>query len=287
MLIVIFLTYSCEMSRKVPLDAPIYQPQLVIQGLVSPLSGARAIIRYNQPLGDNDVDVPQLPKMEVYLIENGERVAMFEQDSADQFSIPAENLDLSAGMDYAMEVVDLTHERKYVSSDSRLPDPVEVQTIYATQDSHFMDDYALGISLGEVEQKVEAVSVYPVLLDSMMQPVKQISNWQTQEVNFWNKISTRVEYTNDGLWTKEKELLFRLSRDYLNEGGEPMLADHVDVYITYLPTDLTRFVRDLEELYFSGEDIFQQVRPVYSNFDNAQGVFGVFSETKRRLEIRR
>src|SRR5690625_6401495 len=45
-----FLWTGCELSRTVPLDDPLYRPQLLIHGMASPRSGAEVGIRYNEPL---------------------------------------------------------------------------------------------------------------------------------------------------------------------------------------------------------------------------------------------
>ncbi len=93
-----------------------------------------------------------------------------------------------------------------------------------------------------------------------------------------------MQYTNAGTW-KEKELLFRLRGGYLDDEDEYIVAEHVHVYVMYLSDDLSRFMRDLEDLFFSGEDIFEMVRPVYSNFQKAAGIFGLYNEVELVVEI--
>lgn len=276
---------GCELSRSVPLDPPDYKPQLMIHCLASPLSGAQADIRYNKPLREEDNDlVPPLPQMEVWLLKNGERNQVFSQDSMGRFSISAGDLTLEPGYSYALEVVDLTRDETYTSGNSELPVEPDIRSATARRDSDFVDNYALEIHLNEVEEPVKVVSVFPVLLDSLGQPAKRISGGDIQNLTPWSKVRYRVQYPNDETWM-EKELLYRLRAGYLDDEDNYYPARQVMVYVMYLSDDLARFVRDLEESYFSGEDIFQIVRPVYSNFQKAAGIFGIYHEIQLKLEI--
>lgn len=276
---------GCELSRTVPMEPPIYKPQLMIHCLMSPVSGAQAVIQYNKPLGEEkDELTPPLPRMEAWLLMNGERIQAFEQDSTDQFRISADDLVLEVGNSYALEVVDLTNGRSYISGNSQLPEQPNVLTATTKRDSIYSFDYALKILLKGVASPVKAISVSSVLLDSIGLPVGQTTGQNIQKHKPWNKIKSRVQYINDETWT-EKELLFRLRGGYQDKNDEYVNADHVDVTVVYLSEDLARFVRDLGDLYFSGEDIFQMVRPVHSNFQKASGIFGLYNEIELELEI--
>ena len=281
----ILILTGCERSRNVPLDPPIYKPQLMIHCLASPLSGAQAEIRYNKPLRDEDIDlVPPLPQMEAWLLNNGERIQTFTQDSSGSFSIPAGDLILETGKDYAMEVVDLTNDRTYISGSTTLPEQPGIHSITAKRDIASFGEYALEILLEGVDQPVKAISVFPVLLDSLGQPVTQIPDGSLVKLTPWNKVRYYLWYNNDGTWS-EKELLLRQRGGYQDKNDEYINANEVNVTVTYLSEELTRFVRDLDETYFSGEDIFQLVRPVYSNFKNTAGIFGVYNEIELKVEI--
>lgn len=276
---------SCEMSRTVPLDPPAYKPQLMIHCLASPQSGAQAVIRYNKPLGEeHDELIPPLPQIEAWLLMGGERIQAFEKDSTGYFSIAADDLTLEPGSSYAMEVVDQTNDRTYISGSSPLPEQPAFLSATAKRDSDYFVDYALEIILDGVDRPVDAISVFPVLLDSVGLPVGQVPGETARKYKPWNKVKSRVHYNNAGIWT-EKELLFRLRGGYQDKNDEYVNADHVNIAVVYLSEDLTRFVRDLAESYFSGEDIFQMVRPVYSNFQKAAGIFGLYNEVELEVEI--
>ncbi len=140
----ILVLAGCELSRTVPLDPPNYKPQLMIHCLASPLSGAQAVIRYNKPLGEEkDELIPPLPRMEVWLLMNGERIQAFIQDSIDRFSIAADDLSLEPGNSYAMEVIDLTNDQTYISGSSILPEQPGIVSATAKGDIASFGDYAL------------------------------------------------------------------------------------------------------------------------------------------------
>lgn len=80
-------------------------------------------------------------------------------------------------------------------------------------------------------------------------------------------------------------MLLRLRVGYQDQNNEYINADHSNITVMYLSDDLTRFVRDLEESYFSGEDIFQMARPMHSNFQKDAGIFGLYTEVVLEVEI--
>lgn len=282
----ILMLTGCELSRSIPLDPPDYKPQLLIHCLASPMTGAQADIRYNKPLKEKDDNlVPPLPQMKVWLLKNGKRSQAFSQDSIGRFSISADNLSLEPENSYALEVVDMTNNTIYTSGSSLLPPKPQINFATAIRDSDYVDNFALKILLEEVKEPVQAISVFPVLLDSLGQPAKRISGGGIQKLTPWPKVRYRVQYNNDETWT-EKELLYRLQAGYLNNEDNYFPAREVNVYVMYLSDDLARFVRDLEESYFSGEDIFQMVRPIYSNFQNASGIFGLYNEIQLKIDIK-
>lgn len=145
--------------------------------------------------------------------------------------------------------------------------------------------YNLDLRFGLVEHPVEAIAIYPVLLDSMGLPAERLSQWETQQVTPWNKIRSGVQYLNESKWAT-KDLLLLLYRGYLDAQGENVKSEEIDLYVSFLSTELTAFVRDLEERFYSGEDIFQAVRPMYSSFPNTPGVFGLYNEVVRKVEIK-
>lgn len=285
-LILIMITISgCERSRTIAREPPDYEPQLTIHCLVSPQSGAQAIIMYNEPLGENpDGLIPQIPVLEVWLLLNGKRYKKFESDSVSRYNIPSEELDLVIGESYAMEVVDHSNDKFYVSGNSHLPDKPRILSAKAIRDSGFADHFALEVVLGKSEFTIDAISVFPIILDSLGLPVVQLSGGNRQVLTPWEKINSHVRYNNEGSWTESK-LLFRLQSGYTDDENHFYNSDQVDITVVYLSEELSRFVRDVDELHFSGEDIFQMVRPVYSNFQSGSGIFGLYNETRKELII--
>lgn len=276
---------NCEMSRTVPMNDPAYQPKLIIHGMASPLSGAFAVIQYNEPLPGMKGRIPELPLLEVVLLRDGDRYLSFTEDSTGHFRIPPEDRMLEDGRDYALEVRNLDAGVTYVSSDSRLPPRPELRTAEARWGEWPLDLYSLRMIPEPVKEPVKAMAVYPVLLDSTGQPAIQLSERDFQRLTPWYKIRSNVQYFNAETWTDEKEVLLSKTRYYRDARGESVAAEELDLYVSYLSPELTAFVRDMEEMFYSGEDIFQAVRPVYSNFPTTPGAFGLYNEVNMRLEI--
>lgn len=67
---------------------------------------------------------------------------------------------------------------------------------------------------------------------------------------------------------------------------DPMNELHtVRVSIAYLSYDLAQLIREINGSYAIGEDIFAALRPFHSNFNNAFGVFGLYNEDVREMEL--
>lgn len=279
------LCTACEMSRTVPLNGTLYQPQLVIHGMASPLSGAAAVVRYNEPLPGTKADIPELPPLEVNLLRDGERFLSFAEDSTGSFRIPPAELNWEEGRDYALEVRDVGTGEIYVSGSSRLPEAPDIREARAESGEWSANLYSLKLMLGPVREPVKAMAVYPILLDSLGRPVGPQSEWDSQKISPGNKIRNGVQYFNEEVWS-EREVLLQRSRSYRGATDEEyFLSGEIDLYVSYLSPELTAFVRDMEEMLDSGEDIFQVARPLYSNFQKVPGVFGLYNEVKMRLPV--
>lgn len=276
---------GCEMNRTVPLDDPVYHPQLMIHGMASPRSGAEVGIHYSEPLPGKKAEIPGLPALEIFLLRDGETYLRFGEDSVGSFSIPAEDLSLEMNRDYALEVRDFDSGEVFISGNSQLPEQPDLLFAQATQAKRYRGRYYLELSLGPVEEFIEAISIYPVILDSLGVPVTRLSQWQIQEVTPWNKVRAGVQYMNEEKW-KVKDLLIRQNRSYLGIDEKDLLSENIDLYVSYLSGELTSFIQDIEESFYSGENIFEIVRPIYSNFQNTSGVFGLYNEVKLELEIK-
>src|SRR5690625_7615921 len=66
-----FLWTGWELSRTVPLDDPLYRPQLVIHGRARPRAGAEVGIRDNEPWAGGKAEMPELPGLAASLSRDG------------------------------------------------------------------------------------------------------------------------------------------------------------------------------------------------------------------------
>lgn len=61
------------------------------------------------------------------------------------------------------------------------------------------------------------------------------------------------------------------------------LERKVILYTVYLSPEIAKLNEEIENTYALGEDIFYNIRPSFSNFSEAYGVFGLYNEDFREV----
>lgn len=282
---------ACEISTSIPFDLPDYEEELIIHAVASPQSGGRAVIKFSQPMDGYPGEAPDLPVFEAYLIQDGNRMARFNQDSISVIqdndysiqtiflSIPADSLILKNGQSYAMEVRDLVSQKRFESSAVPLPPQPLVEEFEMDCSG---SDCRVTASLGAVLDPVYAISVQGRLPDSVL-----TDDYYVDRNN--QVFSTDLFYPEATLWQHQP-----ISSDFTHGyRRHPLdsLATPVDikVSIAYLSYDIAQLIREIHGTHAIGEDIFQALRPFHSNFHTVDGrvfgVFGLYNEDIRILPL--
>lgn len=278
---VILALWFCGCSdhnTTVRVDLPEYKPTLIIQSAASPLSGGEALIRWSLPLRGQPGEVPPFPDLAVFLLADGARVGQFTAvpDSAGYFIIPPEKLDMRQGVGYSIEVdFDDTDENLFSGMSYLPPEPVmkDVEAKGADRPELFR----LSFSTGATDGAIRATSVAITLID-----------------NNGNRLdgqgllpflgSDELTYVDEGN-IPERDFNGIYRRVYLDQAGDVAYSEYVDVRMAYLSAELAAFYKEVEEINYFGETIFQTVRPIYSNIEGAVGVFGVYNEAGGEIEV--
>ncbi len=279
---------SCEISHSVPFDFPDYKPELIIHAVASPQSGATALIKYNQPAGNITGEVPDLPSLEVYLLEEGQRIHRFQQDSITivddnqyqvetaHFSIIPDSVDLREDLAYALQIIDQNNLQRYESSDVFLPPKPEVKMLnIECIPGH--GNCTVNARLGPVSKPISAISIKERYLDTAI-----IDNYYRP---YNSRLFNRDLYYPDvDSWI---EYLATSSFRQVNPIPPDSVVQQLKVRlsIAYLSRDLTQLIREINSTHAIGEDIFATLRPFRSNFSNAFGVFGLYNEDVREIEL--
>ncbi|SRR5690606_9438269 len=287
-MIAFLVVQGCEISTSVPFDLPDYEEELIIHAVASPQSGSRAIIKFSQPVDGYPGEAPDLPVFEAYLIQDGNRMARFNQDSTSVIqdndysiqtiflSIPADSLILVKGQSYAMEVRDLISQKRYESSAVPLP-PQPLVEEFEMECSG--SSCRVTGSLGPIEEPVYAISVKGHFPDSV------ITEDYLLDLNN-NLFPNDLIFPETNTWPQRS-----LSSDFVQTyRRHPLdsLAPPVDirVSIAYLSYGITQLIREIHGTHAIGEDIFQAIRPFHSNFHTADGrIFGVFGLYNEDIRI--
>lgn len=280
---------SCEISHSVPFDFPDYKPELIIHAVASPQSGARVLVKYNQPAGSIRGVVPALPALEVYLLEQGQRIHLFRQDSISivldnqyevetaHFSITSDSLDLRQGVGYSLQVIDQHSMKHYESAEVYLPPTPQVNQLNVDCRSTSDRTCYVSAELGAVDKSISAISITgryldTALIDDYYRPLNnRLFNPELiyPDVDSWDNYLAASSFFQS----------IRPSRDSLDQ------LYPVRVSIAYLSYDLAQLIREVNGNYAIGEDIFAVLRPLHSNFRNAFGVFGLYNEDVREMEL--
>lgn len=278
---VILALWFCGCSdhnTTVRVDLPEYKPKLIIQSSASPLSGAEALIRWSLPLRGQPGEVPPFPDLAVFLLADGERVGQFTAvpDSAGYFIIQPEKLDMRQGVGYSIEVDFEGTDKHLFSGMSYLP-PVPVMKDVEAKSTDRPELFLLSFTMGGVDGAIGATSVAITLID------KNGNRLDGQGLLPFLG-SDELAYVDEGnIPARNFDGIYR--RVYLDQSGEVVYSESVDVRVAYLSAELAAFYREVEEINYFGETIFQTVRPIYSNFEGAVGVFGVYNEAGGEIEV--
>lgn len=279
---------ACEISTTVPFDLPEYDERLIIHGVASPQSGARALIKYSQPVKGFPGSVPALPDFEAYIVRNGNQLAYFRQDSTSTItdndytiqtiflSISADSLDLQPGELYSMEVWERDSSTRYASSAVPLPPKPKVTKFNLDRSG---SECSVSGTLGAVDDPVYAISVKGRLPDYVD------GDDYFQEYNkhiFHNDLI----YPESTQW-ENRPLLANFFTGYNPRPDTVTTPVDISVSIAYLSYDIAQLIREIHGTHAIGEDIFQPIRPFHSNFHSDKatvfGVFGLYNEHIRVL----
>lgn len=274
-----FILGACEdHNTLLTLKLPPYSPQLVIQSAASPQSGAIAIILYSKPMKGSEAAIPDLPTIEVFLLENGKRIQTFEQDDAGRFSIAPENLSLKMSFPYSIEVVLSESGRSYFSEVSYLPEQPIIEMVTGQIGNLNDRSFHLRLRLGQVHHPIKAYSVQSVLLDNLGIPYKE------HRLEAYLKNET-LKHSEVDVWT-QKDISESQDRTVIIDQNHVVYTQSSEIRVAYFSDDLARFLRDVEEINYFGEEIFHTVRPVFSNIKDGVGIFGLYQEQSSKVEIR-
>lgn len=270
------IMFSCERTTTIPLDIPTYEPQLMIFGTAGPLSGAHIIVKYSQPLEGLPGQVPTLPDLKISLMGNNGSEYLLQEDSSGYYSLPGKDLHLNSETMYYLMVVNRQTQEFYQSSPVSLPEQPEILGTEIEVDSANRGSF-LDITLGAINEPVDAFSIHYIRLDSAQKDLESRS--------FSSRIQGhQMHYPEQEIWDSKKFSAY--VENYVRiENNETVNAYFLDVEVTYLSKDLARYARDVNETDYYGEDIFQAVRPVFSNIQGNHGIFGLFNEAVLRIEI--
>lgn len=272
LLLAILLFAGCtEHKKTVPFDFPDYTPRLIVLSSVGTISGAEASLSWSKPLNGQSGTVPLLPDLSVFLLENGMRMKKFTsvKDSAGYFIIPPDELELKESVPYAIEIFMEDKGESIFSESCRLPEKpiLENVKVYVDENTPFWFD--LTWSQAEAGEGIGAISLYPFLLDSENRLVDTPRLGYYYLSSEFRYIDERPVPPRNG--KKRFERLINVENSELAAGAEIRLA--------YLSPELARFKKEMDELGYLGESIYQTVRPLYSNIIGAEGIFGLYNES--------
>lgn len=260
----------------IPFEFPEYTPRLVVLSSIGTISGGEAVVSWSQPLRGQTGVVPALPKLSVFLLEEGVRIIKFKEvpDSAGYFAIDPEDFSPKLGAGYAIEILMEEKAERITSSKCYLPEKPVLTDVKIELNPNLPSSYTLNWSQGSTKEGIGATALCPFLIDE-----KGIMTTKQGLAAYYH--SPEFRYT-DGKPLYERTGNKRFDRQVKKDDGTKELAKEVDVRLAFLSPDLARFKKEIDQLGYLGESIFQTVRPLYSNIIGAEGIFGLYNEASVR-----
>lgn len=132
-------------------------------------------------------------------------------------------------------------------------------------------------TLGPVDDKISAISINGHYLNTLHLDEEQIKA-NSSVFNY------DMVFPDEDNWS-QYEVSSTFSQIIRTPPGSITLRPVVRVSIAYLSTDLARLFQEIQGTYAIGEDIFANLVPFHSNFNNAFGVFGLYNEDVRIIKL--
>ncbi|WP_164122474.1 MULTISPECIES: DUF4249 family protein [Sphingobacterium] len=260
-------------------EFPEYTPRLIVLSSVGTISGGEASISWSRPLRGQSGVVPELPKLSVFLLEEGVRIIKFSEvsDSAGYFAISPKDFSPKPGTGYAIEILMEEKAERITSEKCYLPEKPVLTDVKIELNPHLPSSYTLNWSQGAAKEGIGATALCPFLIDDQ-------GVMDTKQGLAAYYLSPEFRYT-DGKPLQGREGEKRFDRQVKKDGGTTELAKEVDVRLAFLSPELSIFKKEIDQLGYLGESIFQTVRPLYSNIIGAEGIFGLYNETSVRANF--
>jgi len=278
---------SCEVSRSVSFDFPDYEPTLIIDGAASPQSGAMVQIQYNFPEEGVKGVISDLPALEVSIVSESKKywlqldsVPIVEEGVRDieraYYSLSPESLPIDLEHLYYLEVRDLSNDKVYESTRVALPPlPVIENVGIECHDMYQTCETIVGLGPVLQHETISAISLKVRYPDSTM-----IDKNLREEVR--KLFPGKLSYPNRGGWDQ-----YMVSTTFRRPHHPPQDTVHLErkviLHTAYLSPEIAKLKEEIENTYALGEDIFYNIRPFYSNFSEAYGVFGLYNEDIREV----
>lgn len=273
----LILMSGCEQSRAIPFQPDKeYEPHLMIFGGAGPHTGARVIVGYNRPFYEMPGVVPPIPDLSVIIKgETGDQFILRE-DSVGYYSLPEEELVLIPDVKYYLKVENTKSKEVYLSSKVMLPEKPKILEFSA--DETMSDRVVLAkVTLEEPSQFILGIAYHFYRLDS-------IGHDMDKRDPYRKIIPEYFSFKGEGQWTSLDFIQWINNDTWSEETGEVRMS-YIEAEVIYVSEELARFFFEQRESDFFGEDIFQPVRPIYSNISGNHGIFGLFNETTARIEL--
>lgn len=263
----------------IPFEFPEYKPRLIVLSSLGTISGGEAVVSWSKPLRGQSGIVPALPKLSVFLLEEGERIIKFSEvpDSAGYFAVAPEDFSPKLGAAYNIEILIEEKAERITSERCYLPEKPVLTDVKIELNPNVPTWYTLTWTQGAANGGIGATALYPFLIDEQ----GEIAAKQGLSAYY---LSPEFRYT-DGKPLPGRKGNKRFDLPINKVGSTTELAKEVDIRLAFLSPELARFKKELDELGYLGESIFQTVRPLYSNIIGAEGIFGLYNESSVKAKL--
>lgn len=277
---ILTMLFGCtDHKQTIPFEFPEYKPRLVILSSIGTISGGEAFVSWSKPLRGQNGVVPVLPTLSVFLLEDGLHIREFKavEDSLGYFKIDPEEFTARLGAGYAIEIWIQEKGERIFSDLCYLPEKPILEDVKVDVDAYVPSIFKVSWSQKESGGGVGATVLYPFLFNKD----GEIEGKQGLGAYY---ISPEFRNT-DGNPLEGRKGTKRFDRLLKDEEGTAELAKGADVRLAFLSPELAQFKKEMDELGYLGESIFQTVRPLYSNISGAEGIFGLYNESSVKVSF--
>jgi len=280
-ILILFLAslFACE-KEVINVDTPVVQPQLVVNSFLNPDADSTLLfLSWSVPIFHNsDMNISYEDKAKVYIIENGKEHQLSYSHHDNYYFIPKSSMRVKEGENYKLKI--LCDQSKDLTAETIIPPKPVFELSYLGMDSlpieKSADSYKYIYSVKIKIHNPDNKGYYRILAKGLLKDESHPDELYEINLNLIGK-SNRFFYGD-----YEGVLEIKDESYYMNP--QSMFLKKIIISVDKVDETFYLYNHALEN--YSDIDVFTEPTQVYSNIEDAFGVFCSYNTKSDTLDVK-